>query len=149
MFEIEMHESSTNEINISDFSEKAVRAFLFCLKRNSTFTESVFEEAPEELLAMANKYQVKRLIQNAELYFKSILSVDNAISMLLFVDIHSETMKGFVVNFIASRMPYFNDNYNLKEELGIDIYNEILVCHNESLSSDPIKDESRFMYMCI
>ncbi|KAL9265709.1 BTB/POZ domain-containing protein [Drosera capensis] len=81
MFEVEMEESISGTIKISDVTCDSLRAFV-----NYMYTAEVWldEQIASELLVLGEKYQVKHLKEYCEKYLVSKLNWDNSVSNYVF-----------------------------------------------------------------
>ncbi|KAL2894025.1 hypothetical protein RDABS01_009934 [Bienertia sinuspersici] len=85
MLEIEMEESRSGTINISDVSYDALRAFINYLY---TAEASLDEQMACDLLVLAEKYEVKHLKTYCEKFLVSKLNWDNSIASFSFAHQH-------------------------------------------------------------
>jgi hypothetical protein len=82
MLKAGMKEAATNTIEITDFAEPVVRAFVRFLYENRCACE-VLKAHHLQLLAMADKYQVPELSEVCCHYLITALSVDNVLELLV------------------------------------------------------------------
>jgi hypothetical protein len=88
MFSGEMVEARSTEVMIDDFSAAAVQAFVRFLYSDQC-SRAVLEDCAEELLPMADKYQVPALMVLCESYLATKLSPNNVVSTLKLADAHN------------------------------------------------------------
>lgn len=86
MLEIEMEESRSGTINISDVSYDALRAFVNYLY---TAEACLDEQMAFDLLVLADKYEVKHLKTYCEKFLVSKLNWDNSVASYSFAHQHN------------------------------------------------------------
>lgn len=87
MLESKMEESRTNTIKITDFSYEVLRLFIHYLYTAEIYPESL-EDCAVELLALAEKYNVKQLKFVCERYMISKLNCGNALPNFEYASLH-------------------------------------------------------------
>ncbi|KAI5073298.1 hypothetical protein GOP47_0011311 [Adiantum capillus-veneris] len=87
MLENKMEESRTNTIRITDFTYDVLRLFVHYLYTAEIYPESL-EDCAVDLLALAEKYNVKQLKLVCERYMISKLNCGNAISNFEYASLH-------------------------------------------------------------
>jgi speckle-type POZ protein len=123
MFSSEMTEARGTEVNISDFSAAAVGAFVRFLNADQC-ASATLNDCAQELLAMADKYQVFTLMVMCESYLSSVLAPDNVVSLLKFADGHNATQLkaralAYIVNNAVSSARHM-------QELSADLLSDLL-----------------------
>jgi len=82
MFDSNMTESSSNQIQIPDFDETSIRRMVeFLYKDTFTDIDGTSYEDFVSLLAIANKYQINSLKEASSRYLSKMITVDNIADM--------------------------------------------------------------------
>jgi hypothetical protein len=125
MFDNRMRESSSSEVAITDFPEAVVRSMLRCLYDPSCIDAELATGA-DQLLAIADKYEICDLIELAEQKLVENLTPENAVQTFKFADtygrasIKKAALKVMVSNtakvFTTPNLPFILGNA-LCEEL--------------------------------
>jgi hypothetical protein len=128
MFKSEMTESATNKLVIADFSEETVRSMLRCLYDQQNMFDKMKQHG-EQLLLIANKYEIKRLMSFAESFFEHNFSVENVLRILTIADtISNQAIKTHAMEFlIENRKNVFVEGQNFVEVLGVSLCNDIFL----------------------
>ncbi len=132
MFENQLLESLTNEIVISDFSEEVVRAMLHCIYDSEAIHFEV-EHHAEDLLSIANKYQLSAIENTAMQYIAANITVDNAIETLVNADKYDRSqIKTAAMKFIVWHQSTFFKMPDFAGLLGVTLVNEFFafMCDN-------------------
>jgi hypothetical protein len=118
MFENQMSESSTGKLHITDFSEEIVRSFLTCLYNVEAIDHEMTSHC-ENLLKIANKYEVMKIVEIAELHIIETITVENAVDILKFGDLHNrEKIKKAAMKIMLDNSSVAFNTPNLVETLG-------------------------------
>jgi hypothetical protein len=130
MFTSKMKEASANTIEISDFPEAVVREFVRFLYE-ACCTKSILDQHADQLLIMANKYQVPALMDVCERYLPRNLHVRNACQLLLLADSHgARVLRAKCLSFLrvhADTMVESGAFTDLSAELVKDVFKEFAV----------------------
>jgi len=103
-----MKESTSNEIIISDFDHNVVKEFMRFLYMDKC-DATVLDKHANSLLAMAHKYEVKRLFRICESYIIDTLNVDNVVDFLQLGDLYGAMeLKREALKLIKKRIQSIN-----------------------------------------
>ncbi len=109
---------------ISDFSEEVVRSFLKCIYDQS-LVETELKIHAEQLLAIANKYEISFLLECATTHIIQSLSVDNALDILLFAHKYDKIeIKKEAMSLMVQNSCFFLTRADLIEKMGPDLLYE-------------------------
>jgi speckle-type POZ protein len=101
MFYGEMKEAHSCDVLITDFTAGALKAFVRFLYTDSCSRDALSQHA-EELLVIADKYEVLALVTVCECYLASVLAPDNAVSLLKLADTHNAAqLRAQALSFIV------------------------------------------------
>jgi hypothetical protein len=130
MFTSKMKVASASTIEISDFPEAVVREFVRFLYE-ACCTKSILDQHADQLLIMANKYQVPALMDVCERYLSRDLNVRNACQLLLLADSHgARALRAKCLSFLrvhADTMVESGAFTDLRAELVKDVFKEFAV----------------------
>ncbi|KAH7433559.1 hypothetical protein KP509_07G074900 [Ceratopteris richardii] len=105
MLESNMQESRTNSIKIMDFTYEVLKLFIHYLYTAEIYPESL-EECAVDLLALAEKYNVKQLKSVCERHMISKLNFRNALYNFEYASIHgAKALKQAALSTIHENMP--------------------------------------------
>ncbi len=125
MFDTHMTESATNKIVITDFSEDTVRSLLRCLYDSSALVTEAVRNG-QQLLVMADKYDVQSVREEVETHLVRSLSAVNALDMLVFGDAyHFQNIKEAAMEMIVRNGSVMFNTPRMCETLGPDLCNEL------------------------
>jgi len=104
MFDSNMTESSSNQIQISDFDETSIRRMVeFLYKDTFTDIDGTYYEDFISLLALANKYQINSLKEASSRYLSKMITLDNIADMRNKANLYdSATLLNNCLQFIES-----------------------------------------------
>lgn len=127
-----MEESRTNTIKITDFSYEILRLFIHYLYTAEIYPESL-EDCAVDLLALAEKYNVKQLKSVCERYMISKLNSGNALSNFEYASLHgAKTLKQAALSTILENIHEFlgkteyQDLVNRDAKLVVEIFESYL-----------------------
>ena len=119
-----MKESTSNEINISDFDHEVVKEFIRFLHLDTCDTSAL--EA-KSLLTMAHKYEVKGLFHACELDLIDMLSVTNVVDLLIFADLYeAQELKNKALKFIKDNWKVLTKTGRFYESLSPELMHEVI-----------------------
>jgi hypothetical protein len=125
MFDNHMKESSSNEVEITDFPEAVVRSMLRCLYDPSCIDAELATGA-DQLLAIADKYEIDDLIELAEQKLVANLTSENAVQTFKFADTYGRaTMKKAALKVMVSNTLKVFTTPNLPSILGNTLCEEL------------------------
>jgi speckle-type POZ protein len=102
MFQHDMTENKTNETEITDVTPAAFKALLRFIYTGHCEVENL----EEQLLVAANKYDIQDLKQICAKEMRKKLTVDNAVDLLIFSDLHqAKDLKDGAIRFINKNAP--------------------------------------------
>ena len=105
MFEHDMEERKQNKVKITDVDHKVVQEMLTYIY---TDTSPNLKDMADDLLIVANKYDLERLKFMCEEFLCSKITRENAVSMLILADQHNaDCLKAYAINFISANASYF------------------------------------------
>ncbi|KAH7447102.1 hypothetical protein KP509_01G091000 [Ceratopteris richardii] len=117
MLESKAEEGRTNNIKITDFTYGTLRLFVHYLYTAEIYSESL-EECAVDLLALAEKYNVKQLKALCERHMISKLNFGNALSNFEYASLHgAKNLKQAALSTILE---------NMQELIGKAEYNELV-----------------------
>ncbi|MCO5594542.1 hypothetical protein L7F22_048574 [Adiantum nelumboides] len=132
MLETKMEESRTNIIKITDFTYDVLRLFIHYLYSAEIYPESL-EDSAVDLLALAEKYNVKQLKLLCERYMISKLNCGNAISNFEYASLHgAKSLKQAALSTILENMQDlvgktdYQDLVNRDAKLVVEIFESYL-----------------------
>lgn len=107
MLESKMEESRTNTIKITDFPYEILRLFVHYLYTAEIYIESL-DDCVVDLLALAEKYNVKQLKSVCERHMVSKLNSGNALSHFEYASLHgAKTLKQAALSTITENIQDF------------------------------------------
>jgi len=118
MFDNNMIENSSNQIQILDFDANTIRRMVeFMYKDTFTDIESTPYEDFISLLAISNKYQITSMKEASSRYLSKKITIDNVAEMRYFAHLHNSVPLlnacVFFVRYHAHQL--FNDDYFLSQ----------------------------------
>jgi len=99
MFQAEMEEKKTNKVDINDLDPDILAEMLHFIYTGKT---PKLDDFTEELLAVADRYQIEKLKKICEEALYLSLNVDNCIDLLVIGDLYNaDNLKRFSLKFIS------------------------------------------------
>jgi speckle-type POZ protein len=121
-----MQEARTETIEIVDFTDSVVHAFVRFLYSDACSKEALREQA-WALLAMGDKYAVSALVALCETHLSSSLSTENVVHALVLADTHGATwLRSEALRFIQSHAEQLAEEMENFPEVSAELFREIL-----------------------
>ncbi|XP_044580716.1 speckle-type POZ protein B-like [Cotesia glomerata] len=112
MFEHDMKESKTNEVDIPDVDPGVFRRVLEFIYTDKVEDLDIFAD---ELLEASDKYQLHGLKKMCETSLSKTLSFKNAVRILILADRHSaERLNEFTMNFVVAHLAELKNTEEFK-----------------------------------
>jgi len=133
MFQADMREKETKKVDLVDLDPVVVAEMLHFIYTGET---NKMKELAEELLAVADRYQIENLQTLCEEFLCSMLKVDNCIELLVKGDLHyAKNLKRSSLKFISRNRDSFSKSRDWKDTLKN--YPELMVEVIEQLFKEP------------
>jgi speckle-type POZ protein len=121
-----MHEASADEMEITGFPAKAVKAFVRFLYLDSC-AKTILEQHAWDLFALADKYDVQPLRALCEAYLAQSIQDTTVISTLQRADLHDvPSLKRKSLEYIAQHSKTVAKKPRLLEELSVELLCEVV-----------------------
>lgn len=102
MFQHDTKENRENRIEIDDFSHEVVTEMIVYI---CTGVAPNLSEMAEELIGIADKYELERLKKLCEVHIAENISVENALTVLKLADLYrANTLRSISIAFIKNNL---------------------------------------------
>merc|ERR1712098_471558 len=115
MFQSNMIESQTNNVNIEDLKPKVVDEMLQYIHTGVSLN---IDKYPQELLAAADRYQLDQLKNNCQQILIASLDVENCVSIFILSDMYNALkLRRAAVKYATENMTSISNTCDWKKEL--------------------------------
>ena len=129
MLEVEMKESTTNEITITDFPGPAVAAFVHYMYFQ-TISVAALDEYSADLWGLADKYQMEVLQKHIVQLRAQFVTVDNVVHLLSRAEAYGATeLKEFCLGFMVKKGKAITKHESALRALPQDLLADCVLAH--------------------
>ncbi len=126
MFSSSMYESRNGKLGITDFSVEVVQSFLRCIYDLRCMQDDEFKAEICQLLLIADKYDIQKIMDAAENAISTNLHVGNVVNVLIFADrISRSNIKSTAMRFITCHASEVFNAPEILQSMSRELLNEV------------------------